>query len=153
MNKEFRVQAQNQFVSSVPGLPVLAHSGVFLFSVFVAGCGTGPDKVEHTIIPLPASVEWMPSDTFHFTEETRILFDSTDTEAERVGAFLSGLIGNSTETMPAVEARCLALVTENNQTQGWKKEGRRTKAQLYQELDGLLEHTAIERRRSVIKSV
>jgi len=113
MNKEFRVQAQNQFVSSVPGLPVLAHSGVFLFSVFVAGCGTGPDKVDHTIIPLPASVEWMPSDTFHFTEETQILFDSTDTEAERVGEFLSGLIGNSTETMPPVEARS-SDVTDGN---------------------------------------
>ena len=105
MNKEFIVQSQNRFVSRVPGLAVLAHSGVVLFSVFVAGCGTGPDKVEHTIIPLPASVEWMPSDTFHFTEETRILFDPTDTEAERVGDLLSSLIGNSTETMPPVEAR------------------------------------------------
>ena len=105
MNKEFIVQSQNRFVSRVPELAVLAHSGVVLFSVFVAGCGTGPDKVEHTIIPLPASVEWMPSDTFHFTEETRILFDPTDTEAERVGDLLSSLIGNSTETMPPVEAR------------------------------------------------
>ena len=105
MNKEFIVQSQNRFVSRVPGLAVLAHSGVVLFSVFVAGCGTGPDKVEHTIIPLPASVEWMPSDTFHFTEETRILFDPTDPEAERVGDLLSSLIGNSTETMPPVEAR------------------------------------------------
>ena len=105
MNKEFIVQSQNRFVSRVPGLAVLAHSGVVLFSVFVAGCGTGPDKVEHTIIPLPASVEWMPSDTFHFTEETQILFDPTDTEAERVGDLLSSLIGNSTETMPPVEAR------------------------------------------------
>ena len=105
MNKEFIVQSQNRFVSRVPGLAVLAPSGVVLFSVFVAGCGTGPDKVEHTIIPLPASVEWMPSDTFHFTEETRILFDPTDTEAERVGDLLSSLIGNSTETMPPVEAR------------------------------------------------
>ena len=105
MNKEFIVQSQNRFVLRVPGLAVLAHSGVVLFSVFVAGCGTGPDKVEHTIIPLPASVEWMPSDTFHFTEETRILFDPTDTEAERVGDLLSSLIGNSTETMPPVEAR------------------------------------------------
>ena len=105
MNKEFIVQSQNRFASRVPGLAVLAHSGVVLFSVFVAGCGTGPDKVEHTIIPLPASVEWMPSDTFHFTEETRILFDPTDTEAERVGDLLSSLIGNSTETMPPVEAR------------------------------------------------
>ena len=105
MNKEFIVQSQNRFVSRVPGLAVLAPSGVVLFSVFVAGCGTGPDKVEHTIIPLPASVEWMPSDTFHFTEETRILFDPTDTEAERVGDLLSSLIGNSTETMSPVEAR------------------------------------------------
>ena len=105
MNKEFIVQSQNRFVSRVPGLAVLAPSGVVLFSVVVAGCGTGPDKVEHTIIPLPASVEWMPSDTFHFTEETRILFDPTDTEAERVGDLLSSLIGNSTETMPPVEAR------------------------------------------------
>ena len=105
MNKEFIVQSQNRFVLRVPGLAVLAHSGVVLFSVLVAGCGTGPDKVEHTIIPLPASVEWMPSDTFHFTEETRILFDPTDTEAERVGDLLSSLIGNSTETMPPVEAR------------------------------------------------
>ena len=105
MNKEFIVQSQNRFVSRVPGLAVLAHSGVVLFSVLAAGCGTGPDKVEHTIIPLPASVEWMPSDTFHFTEETRILFDPTDTEAERVGDLLSSLIGNSTETMPPVEAR------------------------------------------------
>jgi len=105
MNKEFIVQSQNRFVSRVPELAVLAHSGVVLFSVFVAGCGTGPDKVEHTIIPLPASVEWMPSDTFHFTEETQILFDPTDTEAERVGDLLSSLIGNSTETMPPVEAR------------------------------------------------
>ena len=105
MNKEFIVQSQNRFVSRVPELAVLAESGVVLFSVFVAGCGTGPDKVEHTIIPLPASVEWMPSDTFHFTEETQILFDPTDTEAERVGDLLSSLIGNSTETMPPVEAR------------------------------------------------
>ena len=105
MNKEFIVQSQNQFVSRVPGLPFLACFGVVLFSVFVAGCGAGPDELEHTIIPLPVSVDWMSSDTFHFTEETRILFDSTDTEAERVGAFLSGLIGNSTETMPPVEAR------------------------------------------------
>ena len=105
MNKEFIVQSQNRFFSRVPGLAVLAHSGVVLFSELVAGCGTGPDKVEHTIIPLPASVEWMPSDTFHFTEETQILFDPTDTEAERVGDLLSSLIGNSTETMPPVEAR------------------------------------------------
>ena len=105
MNKEFIVQSENQFVPRVLGLPFLAYFGVVLFSVFVAGCGTGPDKVEHTIIPLPASVEWMPSDTFHFTEETRILFDPTDTEAERVGDLLSSLIGNSTETMPPVEAR------------------------------------------------
>ena len=105
MNKEFIVQSQNRFVSRVPGLAVLAHSGVVLFLVFAAGCGTGPDKVEHTIIPLPASVEWMPSDTFHFTEETQILFDPTDIEAERVGDLLSSLIGNSTETMPPVEAR------------------------------------------------
>ena len=103
MNRELIAKSQNHFGSTVPGQPFLAQSGVLFFSVLVAGCGGGLDKPEHTIIPLPASVEWMPSDTFHFTEETRILFDSTDTEAERIGEFLSGLIGNSTEPMPAVD--------------------------------------------------
>jgi hypothetical protein len=57
------------------------------------------------------------------------------------------------EKFPEIEARSWALVAENNQPQGGTKEGRRTKAQLYRELDDLREHTAIERRRRVIESV
>ena len=104
MNRKLIAKSQNHFGSTVLGLPFLAYPGALLFAVFLVGCGAGSGEPEHTIIPLPASVEWTVADTFHFTEETRILFDSTDTEAERIGEFLSGLIGNSTETMPAVEA-------------------------------------------------
>ena len=57
------------------------------------------------------------------------------------------------EKMPEVETRSLALVAENNQPQGGTKEGRRTKAQLFKELDALSQHTALERRRRVIESI
>ncbi|HIN78521.1 MAG TPA: hypothetical protein EYM97_06790, partial [Gemmatimonadetes bacterium] len=105
MKKKLTVKSQNYPGSTMLALPTIAHFSVLWLAVLLVGCGEGSGEPEHTIIPLPASVEWMAPDTFHFAEETRILFDTTDTEAERIGEFLSGLIGNSTETMPPVDAR------------------------------------------------
>ena len=105
MKKKLTVKSQNYPGSTMLALPTIAHFSVLWLAVLLVGCGEGSGEPEHMIIPLPASVEWMAPDTFHFAEETRILFDTADTEAERIGEFLSGLIGNSTETMPPVEAR------------------------------------------------
>lgn len=73
MNRKLIAKSQNHFGSTVLGLPFLAYPGALLFAVFLVGCGAGSGEPEHTIIPLPASVEWTVADTFHFTEETRIL--------------------------------------------------------------------------------
>ena len=80
-----------------------------LAGFMMAGCVPSapfdePTNPDHTIIPLPTSVTWAAADTFRITENTRILFDQGDAEAERIGQFLSSLIGNSTETRPPVEA-------------------------------------------------
>ena len=80
----------------------------FLASMAACSGPSGPfdglTDPDHTIIPLPSSVTWAAADTFRITEDTRILFDEGDGEGERIGQFLSGLIGNSTETRPPVEA-------------------------------------------------
>lgn len=76
--------------------------GLLALTVFVTACGdAAPD---HAVIPLPAFVELVTTDTFHVTEDTRITYDSGDLEAERIGRFLAGWIGNTVETTPAVVA-------------------------------------------------
>jgi hexosaminidase len=72
--------------------------------VGTATVGCGDRMPEHTIIPMPASVDLVPTDTFHLTEDTRITFDPGDTEAQRIGVMLAGLIGNTVETTPEVTA-------------------------------------------------
>jgi hexosaminidase len=68
--------------------------------VAVAACGERAP--EHAVIPLPASVELVPGDTFHVTDDMQITFDPGDAEAERIGLILAGWIGNTTETTPPV---------------------------------------------------
>jgi len=68
----------------------------------VAACG---ERVpEHAVIPLPTTVELVPGDTFHVTDDLRITFDAGDAEAERIGLVLAGWIGNTVETTPPVRA-------------------------------------------------
>ncbi len=82
-----------------PGLIVLWSA------VPLLGCEAAPEPAPlgHTVIPLPRSVETIPSDTFRFTDDTRILFDLGDDEGERVAHLLADLIGNSEATRPGVE--------------------------------------------------
>jgi len=68
----------------------------------VAACGA--PEPEHAVIPIPVSVELLPGDTFHVTEDTRITFEAGDAEGERVGRILAGWIGNTVETTPEVVA-------------------------------------------------
>ncbi len=56
----------------------------------------------HSLIPLPASVEWAPTGSFVVTPETRILVEPGHAEARRIGQWLANLIGNTVETTPAV---------------------------------------------------
>ncbi len=80
----------------------LPQLSLVLTVVAVVGCDEQESEPPHNIIPLPASVELSPADTFFFSEETRIVFDADDSEAEQIGMFLSDLIGNSLETKPLV---------------------------------------------------
>lgn len=76
-----------------------------LLLLAVGGCQQGEARrlgPEHTIIPNPNSIEFIPGDTFHLTEETRIFFDPGNEDAERIGKVLAGLIGNTVETSPKV---------------------------------------------------
>jgi len=57
----------------------------------------------HALIPLPAEVRIEPSDSFFVEEGTRIVVDPGDEDGLRIGEMLSELIGNTIETMPAVD--------------------------------------------------
>ena len=46
------------------------------------------------------------------------------------------------EKLPEIEARSFALVAENTKTQGGMKDGRKTKAQLIEELEALRQQVA-----------
>lgn len=63
-----------------------------------------PAAPEHSIIPIPSTVEIVGADSFRVTSSTPILFDMGDAEGERIARFLAGLIGNSHETTPPVSA-------------------------------------------------
>lgn len=58
----------------------------------------------HTIIPLPASADLSPDETFALTEASQIVVESRDAEVERVARYLAALIGNTVETTPDVVA-------------------------------------------------
>lgn len=66
----------------------------------VAGCAESAP--EHSIIPAPASAEFVPQDTFHIATGTRIVVDARDAESFRIGEYLARIVGNSTETTPVV---------------------------------------------------
>lgn len=68
----------------------------------VTACGE--PTPEYAVIPLPASIELVPGDTFHVTEDMRIAYAAGDTAAERIGGMLAGWIGNTDETTPPVVA-------------------------------------------------
>jgi len=63
-----------------------------------------PDAPRHTVIPVPASVEFQSADTLPVSADMRIAFDPGDAEGERIGRVLAALIGNSLETTPPVVA-------------------------------------------------
>ena len=68
----------------------------------IAALGCGEHAPEHTVIPIPTTVELSSADTFHLSGDTRITFDPGDADAERIGRFLANLIGNTVETTPPV---------------------------------------------------
>ena len=72
----------------------------------MVGC-VEPDvqSLAHSIIPMPASVEWVQVDTFHLSDSMRITFDAGDAAAEWIGVFFSTLIGNDVAARPVVAAR------------------------------------------------
>ncbi len=68
----------------------------------VLGTACGEPAPEHSVIPLPASVQVTAADTFHVREYTRITYDAP--EAQPIARFLSELIGNTVETRPPILA-------------------------------------------------
>jgi len=54
------------------------------------------------VIPLPASIELVPGDTFHVTEDMRITYAAGDSPAEQIGRLLARWIGNTVETTPPI---------------------------------------------------
>jgi hexosaminidase len=75
-------------------------SVVLIALVAVSACGRAVSP--HSLIPVPASVQLAPSDTFYVDRVDRIVVEQGGSEAVWVGRFLSELIGNSVETRPEV---------------------------------------------------
>src|SRR5262245_46968506 len=59
-----------------------------------------PVRVEHNIIPAPATYQASPADTFVLQMSSIIV--AQPGEAERIGRYLAGLIGTTAETTPRV---------------------------------------------------
>lgn len=56
------------------------------------------------MIPLPAQASLSWADTFHLTPDTRLTYESGNAAAEQAAHVLAGLIGNTVESTPDVEA-------------------------------------------------
>lgn len=57
------------------------------------------------LVPAPASVRFVPADTFTLDTTATIVVASADGEAVRIGRFLAGIIGNTATTTPQVLSR------------------------------------------------
>ena len=64
--------------------------------------GPSTMDIQHSLIPIPASVDLSTTGRFTLTDATQIVVDGGDAEAGRIGRFLAELIGNTVETTPAV---------------------------------------------------
>lgn len=83
-----------------PPTPVATLLAALTLGSFLTACAGAAPK--HAVIPVPMAIDLVAKDTFHVTEDTRIIVDNRNPDAERVGRMLAGWIGNTVETTPRV---------------------------------------------------
>ncbi len=77
------------------------------FILALAACGRGPVRTpeplpvrEHTLIPLPATLDPLDADSFVLATSSIIV--AQHPEAQRIGRYLAALIGNTVESTPRI---------------------------------------------------
>jgi hexosaminidase len=87
-----------------------AALGLIAGSFALGACATGGvhpttpavEPVMHAVIPVPVRIDISPADGFTIDSATVIVVADGDAEAERIGRYLAGLIGNTREWTPRV---------------------------------------------------
>ena len=95
---------QNSILKLTAPYPIVA--------MCIAACTISPESVpqsqryspdiEHSVIPVPAAIEFTGQGTFSVGEMTQIVVDAGNEEVVTIGRMLADLIGNTVETTPEV---------------------------------------------------
>jgi hexosaminidase len=90
----------------MPPIPrtVSADRRLFALMLGALGAACGEEAPDHSLIPLPTSVQLQADGTFHVTDFTWVTYDPDAPQAEPIARFLSDLIGNTVQTRPRVVA-------------------------------------------------